>query len=162
MTVLKDTTASEHRPAIQVRAVRTAEDLEAVYAIREEVFHHEQQLTPYVRDDPDDAFSLNVLATIDNRPVGTGRVTLFGDEAQVAWVAVLEPYRRHGVGRAIMEHLIRWSQAQGARYVTLNAQTHALDFYRRLGFEPVGRRFYMGHIEHQVMILDLRSRPERG
>ena len=60
-----------------------------------------------------------------------------------------------------MEHLIRWSQAQGARYVTLNAQTHALDFYRRLGFEPVGRRFYMGHIEHQVMILDLISQPER-
>uniref|UniRef100_A0A831TGE8 GNAT family N-acetyltransferase n=1 Tax=Thermorudis peleae TaxID=1382356 RepID=A0A831TGE8_9BACT len=161
MTVLKDATTSEPRPAIQIRAVRTAEDFESVYAIRDEVFHHEQQLTPYVRDDPDDAFSLNLLAFIDERPVGTGRVTLFGDEAQVAWVAVLAPYRRHGAGRAIMEHLIRWSQAQGARYVTLNAQTHALDFYRRLGFEPVGRRFYMGHIEHQVMILDLISQPER-
>lgn len=161
MTVLKDATTSEPRPAIQVRAVRTAEDLESVYTIRDEVFHLEQHLTPYVRDDPDDAFSLNVLAFIDERPVGTGRVTLFGDEAQVAWVAVLAPYRRHGVGRAIMEHLIHWSQTQGARYVTLNAQTHALDFYRRLGFEPVGRRFYMGHIEHQVMILDLKSRPER-
>ena len=161
MTVLKDATTSEPRPAIQIRAVRTAEDFESVYAIRDEVFHHEQQLTPYVRDDPDDAFSLNLLAFIDERPVGTGRVTLFGDEAQVAWVAVLAPYRRHGAGRAIMEHLIHWSQAQGARYVTLNAQTHALDFYRRLGFEPVGRRFYMGHIEHQVMILDLISQPER-
>ncbi len=161
MTVLKDTPSSEQRPAVQVRPVRDRDDQEAVYAIREEVFHHEQHLTPYVRDDPDDAYSLTVLATVDDRPVGTGRVTLFGDEAQIAWVAVLKPYRGRGVGSAVMHYLIRWSQAQGARYVTLNAQTHALDFYRRLGFEPVGRRFYMGHIEHQVMVLDLRAQPER-
>ena len=152
-----DTSAVEARePVVQIRPVRTREELEAVYAIREEVFHREQRLTPHVRDDPDDAYSLNVIATLEGRAVGTGRVTLLGDEAQIAWVAVLPAHRRRGVGRAVMEHLIRWSQAQGARSVTLNAQTHALEFYRQLGFKAVGRRFLMGHIEHQLMMLDLR------
>ena len=161
MTALEEA-AHPHR--IHVAPVTTTTDLEAVYAIRDEVFHHEQQLTRFVRDDPDDQFSLNVLATVDGVPVGTGRVTLFGDEAQIAWVAVRKPYRQLGVGRAIMVFLIDWSRQQGARYVTLNAQTHALEFYRKLGFVPVGRRFFMAHIEHQMMVLTLTNQeePENG
>jgi len=143
-------------PVVQIRPAWTRDELEAVYAIREEVFHHEQHLTSLVRDDPDDAYSMNVVATLGGRAVGTGRVTLFGDEAQIAWVAVLPAFRRRGVGRAIMEYLMNWSKAHGARCITLNAQTHALQFYRQLGFEPIGRRFTMGHIEHQLMVLELR------
>ncbi len=147
---------------VRVEPVRTGEELELVYAIRSEVFDREQHLTTWVRDYPEDTPSLNVLAWIDGEAVGTGRVSLWGDEAQIAWVAVRKPYRGQGVGRAIMEHLIRWAQERGARAVTLNAQTHALEFYRKLGFRPVGRPFYMAHIEHQLMERDLRSPVEGG
>ncbi|MBX6341346.1 MAG: GNAT family N-acetyltransferase [Thermomicrobiaceae bacterium] len=131
-----------------------------VYDIRREVFVREQGLTNSVRDDPDDRYSVHVLAAIEGVEgvVGIGRVTFVGDEAQIAWVAVRKPYRGRGVGRAIMEHLLEISREQGAQVVTLNAQTHALGFYEDLGFRPVGHRFYMSYIEHQHMILDLRSR----
>lgn len=144
-------------PQLRVTPARTPEELEEVYAIRREVFDREQHLTSWVRDYPDDERGINVLAWLDERAVGTGRVSLWGDEAQIAWVAVRQPYRGRGVGRAIMEYLIDWAREQGARLVTLNAQTHALGFYRQLGFVPIGRPFYMAHIEHQLMELDLRA-----
>lgn len=150
------------RPAENDRGVRTwlvssLSEMTHVYAIRREVFVEEQHLTRSVRDDPDDRYSLHVLGSVDGEVAGTGRITFYGDEAQIVWVAVRQPYRGRGVGRAIMEHLLRLAAEQGIRIITLNAQTHALTFYEALGFEPVGRRFFMANIEHQYMILD-RSR----
>lgn len=148
--------------AIDVEPVRTPEELALVYEIRREVFDQEQHLTTWVRDFPEDEHSLNVLAWIDGQAVGTGRVSLWGDEAQIAWVAVRKPYRGQGVGRAVMHYLIRWAREHGARIVTLNAQTHALGFYQKLGFRPIGRPFYMAHIEHQLMELELRPWEAEG
>lgn len=143
---------------VRVEPVRTKAEAELVYAIRREVFDYEQHLTTWVRDYPGDERGINVLAWLDDQAVGTGRVSLWGSEAQIAWVAVRKSHRRRGVGRAIMEYLIQWAREQGARTVTLNAQTHALGFYRRLGFVPLGRPFHMAQIAHQLMELDLHTR----
>lgn len=161
-SVEPDARPSLESHAIDVEPVRTPEELELVYQIRREVFDQEQHLTTWVRDFPEDGYSLNVLAWIDGQAVGTGRVSLWGDEAQIAWVAVRKPYRGQGVGRAVMRYLIRWARAHGARIVTLNAQTHALGFYQKLGFRPIGRPFDMAHIEHQLMELEFRPREAEG
>lgn len=133
----------------------------SVYVIRQEVFVDEQHLTSSVYDDPDDELSVHVLAAVGNEIVGIGRVTYLFDDAQIAWVAVLEPMRRHGVGHAIMQRLIAVSMRRGSSVISLNAQTHALSFYERLGFRSVGRRFHMGGIEHQHMVMHVRERQAR-
>lgn len=140
--------------AVRTWVVESLAEMSDVYAIREEVFVGEQGLTGNVRNDPDDRYSIHVLAAVGDRIVGTGRTYFIGDQAQIAWVAVLRQYRRRGVGWAIMQRLLEACREQGVRVVTLNAQTHALSFYEALGFESVGRRFTMSHIEHQPMILD--------
>ncbi|HET9015168.1 MAG TPA: GNAT family N-acetyltransferase [Thermomicrobiaceae bacterium] len=137
--------------------VQTLDDMPHVYDVRYDVFVREQGIASNVHDDPDDRYSLHVLASVRDEIVGTGRITFFGDEAQVVWVAVLKPYRGFGVGRAVMEHLLDLAREHGSRVVTLNAQTHALSFYNALGFRAIGRRFFMSNIEHQYMALDLRE-----
>jgi predicted GNAT family N-acyltransferase len=139
---------------IHTWVIDSLDQMEDVIAIRNEVFVEEQGLAGRVADDPDDRYSVHVLAAIGDEVVGTGRALFVGDQSQIAWVAVRRPYRGRGVGRAIMEHLLQISKDQGVRVVTLNAQTHALRFYEALGFEPYGRRFYMSNIEHQHMMLD--------
>ncbi len=134
----------------------------AVYAVRQEVFVEEQRLTNSVYDDPDDELSVHVLAAIDSQIVGIGRVTYLFDDAQIAWVAVRRHMRRRGVGQAIMRELMETSVDYGAAVISLNAQTHALNFYQQLGFRPIGRRFHMGGIEHQHMVMDVIEPQERA
>lgn len=143
-------------PHIEVRKVTSADDLEEIYAIRHSVFVEEQRLTPDARNDPDDRRSLHYLAYLDGVAVGTGRLTTLGPEAQIAWLAVLEPYRSAGIGRAMMLAMLADAVQAGSEYVILNAQTHALEFYRRLGFRTVGDVFRMSRIPHQVMMAGLR------
>ena len=142
---------------IVVREIATRDEMEEVYQIRDEIFVHEQALTNDARFDPDDRRSIHFLAYIDDNPVGTGRLTVLMPEAQVAWVAVREPYRGYGVGKAVMLAILERARDAEADYVVLNAQSHALDFYRRLGFETLGSEFRMAGIPHQVMLLGLTS-----
>lgn len=147
-----DNEQRSHEPRIVVREVHSPEDMEVVFEIRDEVFVREQALTPNARNDPDDKRSIHYLAELDGEAAGTGRLTMLGDEAQIAWVAVREQLRGEGIGWRIMEVMIERSAREGGEYIILNAQTHALRFYERLGFYPVGRIFTMAKIPHQVMI----------
>jgi predicted GNAT family N-acyltransferase len=143
---------SSHQHGIVVREVSSPADMERIFEIRDEVFVAEQALTPNARNDPDDRRSIHYLAEYDGEPVGTGRLTMMAGEAQIAWVAIRKPYRGLGIGWRIMEAMIERAEQVDADYVILNAQTHALEFYRRLGFREVGRIFTMARIPHQVMI----------
>lgn len=133
-----------------------------VYSVRQEVFVEEQRLAHSVVDDPDDQLSVHVIASIDGEVAGIGRVTFIADDGQIAWVAVRRPLRRHGVGLAIMRQLIGVCIDEGCRIISLNAQTHALSFYERLGFRALGRRFRMSGIEHQHMMMDVDERETRN
>jgi predicted GNAT family N-acyltransferase len=79
---------------------------------------------------------------------------MYGREAQVAWVATRMAHRGRGVGKAIMRAIIERGRQEGADHVMLNAQTHAISFYRDLGFRTVGSEFFMSGIGHQVMVLN--------
>jgi predicted GNAT family N-acyltransferase len=156
MTVTGDREQGEltaEQPALVVREVHDDAEFEATLRIRDEVFVAEQALTDDARSDPDDRRSIHFIALLDDAPVGTGRLTMFGREAQVAWVAVRKPLRGGGIGRALMQAIIRRARDEGATHVLLNAQTHAIVFYRGLGFDLVGTEFFMSGIGHYVMVL---------
>lgn len=148
---------TDGRGGVEVRQVQSAEDLEIIFQIRDVVFVEEQALTPDARHDPDDRRSIHYLGYLHGKPVGTGRLTIIGKEAQIAWVAVLKEYRGEGIGWALMEAMIERAQEEETDYIILNAQVHAREFYRRLGFRAVGEEFTMAAIPHQVMIRSLNE-----
>ena len=132
-----------------------AAGMEAIFRIRDEVFVDEQRLTDDARHDPDDSHSVHYLATLGDEPIGTGRLTMYNHEAQIAWVAVRAPWRGTGVGKALMQALLDGGRRAGGTVALLNAQTQAELFYAKLGFEPVGGLFQMGGIPHVVMVARL-------
>lgn len=71
------------------------------------------------------------------------------DEAEILTVAVARAHRRAGLGRALMDAVLRELHAERAESLFLEvdeANLPALALYRRLGFEQVGRR--PGYYEH--------------
>lgn len=142
---------------LTVREAVSPSDLREVTAIRRAVFTDEQQLTEVVDHDPYDRGpgAVQALALLDGKPVGVGRLHVARGEGQIAWVAVLPPYRGMGIGWEIMDALLGAAGQLGARRVTLSAQTHALGFYRLLGFHTIGNVWTMSGIEHVTMVRDL-------
>jgi len=150
------------RQPIVVTAADSPAAMQAVIELRRIVFGNEQHILLSRYDDPEDRFSLNLLASIGADAVGTGRLTPPYDRAAVAtitWVATLPAFRNRGVGSAIVQALIDEADARGYDTVYLNAQAHALGLYLTHGFRPVGQPQTIHGIPHQAMI---RQHPNLG
>jgi predicted GNAT family N-acyltransferase len=153
---------------MDVNSAVTPEDRLAALEIRRRVFAEEQGVADLRVADSDDARSLIALATFPptvegngrRRPVSTGRLTLpvaRGGQALVAWVATIPEARGQGAGGLVMKYLLDAADNAGAREVALAAQLPAENFYRRLGFSPVGPLYDVRGIPHRRMV---RLRPD--
>jgi predicted GNAT family N-acyltransferase len=142
-----------------IRFARTPEEFSAVVELRRRVFRDEQAIVEGDVTDAEDRHSLQALVVVPEGVIGAGRLsppTVVRPDAHIAWVAILPAYRGRGLGTELMGALIAAADDAHMQTVTLSAQTHALAFYRRLGFLPYGRRFIVRGVEHQPMA---RRRP---
>ena len=121
----------------------------AVRAVRGAVFTDEQGIDAALDFDGSDAGCLEAVARVEGRAVGTGRITADG---HVGRMAVLSPWRGHGVGAALLEALVEAARAAGIVEVDLNAQCTAAGFYERLGFRTAGEPFDEVGIPHVRMV----------
>jgi ankyrin repeat protein/GNAT superfamily N-acetyltransferase len=87
------------------------------------------------------------LALRDGRAVGVASFVLHGTTAYGQHIGVLAPERRGGVGRALVEHVLREGRAAGVRAAVLGPTPDTIAFYRLLGFVLRGdlrdRSFYL-------------------
>jgi predicted GNAT family N-acyltransferase len=132
-----------------VRSAEWVADAATLRAIRAEVFVEEQGVAPELEWDDEDEHAWHVLAmNPDGTMVGTGRLLRDG---HIGRMAVLRPWRGVGVGAALLAELLRVAQALGLNDLVLHAQTHAIGFYARYGFEPEGETFIEAGIPHRTM-----------
>jgi predicted GNAT family N-acyltransferase len=120
----------------------------AARPIRFAVFVEEQGVPSEIEIDEMDAKCVHAVALEAGTAVGTGRLL---PDAHIGRIAVLEPWRRRGIGGLILASLMAKAKERGDTQVVLAAQVHAAGFYRRHGFEPLGAVFKEAGIDHQTM-----------
>ncbi|MFI6206591.1 GNAT family N-acetyltransferase [Streptomyces sp. NPDC051041] len=149
-------------PPYVVRIAEDPADREACFAVRKEVFVAEQGVPEDIEYDAYDAGAVHVLAVReDGLPLGTGRLlhgaaaaARTGGDASVGSLgrlAVTKAARGLGVGAALVRAVEDAARARGLTAVDLHAQTHALGFYERLGYEAYGPEFPDAGIPHRAM-----------
>ncbi|WP_318515114.1 GNAT family N-acetyltransferase [Photobacterium leiognathi] len=119
-----------------------------IRTVREQVFIQEQQIDPEIEFDDLDSEAVHVLVMDGEQPLGTGRILADG---HIGRIAIMKAARGQGLGAKVVQALVEYAQQQGYPRVDLGAQTHAVDFYRKLGFMPYGHEFMEANIPHQAM-----------
>ena len=78
---------------------------------------------------------------------------------EIESVMVAKPHRGKGVGSILLQYLLRQiagmpsSAGSGNVTVFFDSLTHAVEFYRKCGFEAEGSLFFLAGVEHQKMVL---------
>ncbi|MGY5007671.1 GNAT family N-acetyltransferase [Streptomyces sp. 900105755] len=148
--------------AYTVRIAEDPADLEACFAVRKQVFVVEQRVPEDLEYDAYDPVAVHVLAVReDGVPLGTGRLLhgavaaarTGGDPSlgSLGRLAVSAEARGLGIGIALVRAIEEAARARGLTAVDLHAQTHALGFYERLGYEPYGTEYEEAGIPHRGM-----------
>jgi predicted GNAT family N-acyltransferase len=93
--------------------------------------------------------------TSDGDVIGTARLMPSG---QIGRMAILIPYRGHGIGRRMLHMAIRSANRCGLKEVFLHAQSYALEFYLKAGFIADGREFEEAGLPHRSMTRSTEDR----
>lgn len=136
---------------IKLRIINGKDSLSDPYFIREEVFIKEQNVSEEAEKDDIDKIANHIVIYNDNKPIATGRIFEDNGTYYIGRVAVLKEYRGKGFGTLVVNNLIKWAFNNNINEIHLHAQTHALNFYKSLGFISYGNIFSEEGIEHISM-----------
>jgi [ribosomal protein S18]-alanine N-acetyltransferase len=127
-------------PAVVIRPMREAD---LVYVERIEQASYRFPWTEGIFHDCLRVGYTCVVAEIDFLLVGYGVLSSAAGEAHLLNLCVAENFRCRGLGRRVLQELLRRARDAGARVVFLEARpsnTGALRLYHALGFVQIGMR----------------------
>ena len=130
--------------------------MEEITPIRIEVFGAEQGWSDDILFDETDETAVQavVYKDIDRTiPVGVGRLHKLADseDYKIGRIAVKKEERGQGYGDFIVRMLVDKGLLMGADRVLVGAQPHAIAFYEKIGFRPIGETYVEAGIVHTVM-----------
>lgn len=148
----------KNEKTILVKKINNPDQLQASFAIREDVFVIEQEVDPSEEYDEFEDISVHFLATVDSKPAGTARWRFTDKGVKLERFAVLKPMRGFGVGyalvKAVVEDIAAHPNSHGKK-LYMHAQVDAMRLYAKFGFQKVGEMFEECDIKHYKMELYL-------
>jgi predicted GNAT family N-acyltransferase len=137
--------------AIRTESINTEDELAEAFSIRRQVFIIDQNVPEEIEMDEFDKVAQHALAYWNEIPVGTARWRHTDKGAKLERFAVLKDYRKIGIGKALVEFILK--QLESVEMVYLSAQEPVIQFYEKFSFECIGERFFEANIPHRQMIL---------
>ena len=120
-------------------------------ALRVEVFVVEQGVPVELEWDEADEVSTHTVAYDQSgQAVATGRLL---PDGHIGRMAVRKSARGQGIGTQVLSALLHEAKRQQFRELVLHAQTHAIEFYAKHGFQIEGDEFLEAGIPHRRMTL---------
>lgn len=139
---------------LKVEIVKWIDEHESLTMIREKVFIEEQKVTSQLEWDGMDEEAIHFLAFKNEKAIGCARAFVIENYMQLGRMAVLKEYRGEGVGTALIEKAITTAKLNQLSAIYISAQCHAIDFYKKFGFEITSDIYLDAEILHRDMKLN--------
>jgi predicted GNAT family N-acyltransferase len=137
---------------LSYKLVKNESELKGAFEVRRRVFVEEQGVAEELDLDGNDGKALHMVVKDGAEVVGTARVRfLNAKQAKLERMAVLDGFRRKGIGSGITAFLIEELSNRQVDQVVLHAQYRGIAFYRSCGFEETGLTFTEAGLKHIKM-----------
>ena len=137
---------------LDVKIAQDKSEMAACMWLRRLIFIKEQNVAEQEEIDGKDSICTHVLAVSNGLPVGAARFQQIDTFVKIQRVCVLKEHRKHGIGVKLIKFIIgQVSSSEGIASIRLGAQTHALEFYHKLGFIECSEEYLDAGILHRNM-----------
>lgn len=100
---------------------------------------------------PEDVDGIHFGAFRDNKLVGVVSLFQTGTDFQFRKLAVEAGMQHAGIGSALVNYVIAWSEKNGGTRIWCNARLEATGFYLKLGFSQTGNLFTRKGIDYELV-----------
>ena len=132
-----------------IKKITSSEDIQIALDIRYKVFVEEQDVPFEDEREGFDPESHHYLVYIKKQPVGAARWRYTDNGIKLERFAVLEEFRGHGLGKALVQYIV--NDLPAGKRIYLHAQIQVVEFYIKLGFQKIGDLFDESGIDHYEM-----------
>ncbi|ALX48612.1 GNAT family N-acetyltransferase [Lentibacillus amyloliquefaciens] len=139
-----------------IRTVNSSEEKQTAFDVRTTVFVDEQKVPPEVELDEFDEEAIHLIGYDENVPIAASRVRFVDGNGKLERICVLKSQRGKSHGADMIRAMEDIISKEGYHKAKLNAQTPAIDFYRKLGYDVVSDEFIDAGIPHVTMTKQLK------
>jgi ribosomal-protein-alanine N-acetyltransferase len=135
----------------------TLDDIETIVAIERESFASPWSEEAFRNEMLNNMFAKYMVMEQEGLIIGYGGMWLIVDEAHVTNIAVRASHRGQGLGKRLLQELMRTAHWLGALRMTLEVRVTnetAKSLYQRMGFYPSGIRpaYYSDNMEDALIM----------
>ncbi|SET16074.1 Predicted N-acyltransferase, GNAT family [Oceanobacillus limi] len=141
---------------MNIKVVETNQEKKHAFQVRTEVFVEEQNVPPEEELDEHDAEAIHFIGYEDEEPIAASRLRFVDEYGKLERICVVKDQRGKSNGKQIIEAMEAVIADKGYSKSKLNAQTHAEDFYKRLGYKTISGEFMDAGIPHVTMVKELK------
>ncbi|GGB40376.1 N-acetyltransferase [Lentibacillus populi] len=138
-----------------IKKANSDQEIKQAFQVRTTVFVDEQHVPPEEELDHFDKEAVHFIVIQNDSPIAASRLRFAGDYGKLERICVLKEQRGKSYGAQLIQAMETETAKKGYRKAKLNAQTHAENFYKRLGYETVSGEFLDAGIPHVTMIKQL-------
>ncbi|WP_028782091.1 GNAT family N-acetyltransferase [Thalassobacillus devorans] len=138
-----------------IETVENDQQLKDAFGVRRTVFIEEQQVPEDLELDEHDDSAVHFIGYENNEPIAAARLRFVEENGKLERICVKKEFRGRSFGRQMIEAMEKRIEKEGLKQAKLNAQTHAEEFYRSLGYETISSQFMDAGIPHVTMIKTL-------
>ncbi|WP_338753603.1 GNAT family N-acetyltransferase [Bacillus sp. FJAT-52991] len=136
---------------VKVITATTQQERNDAFDIRKLVFVEEQNVPLELEIDEYEDSSTHFVLYNEGQPCGAGRFRTKDGLGKAERICVLATVRGKGAGQLIMNALEDVAKEQHLPGVILSAQTQAIPFYEKLGYEIISEEYMDAGIPHKTM-----------
>lgn len=133
------------------KIVITPEELKSAYDIRRIVFIEEQNVPVELEIDDLEESSTHFIVIDGEKAVGAGRFRIKDGYGKIERICILKEERGRKIGNVLMARIEDYAREINLNTVKLEAQVHAIPFYKKLGYEICSEEFMDAGIPHRLM-----------
>lgn len=135
--------------------IETTEEKALAFQIRRTVFVDEQGVPAELEIDELEDTAIHFIGYENNKAVGASRIRFVDIYGKLERICILKEHRGKQYGKLLIQAMETKIKCQGYNKTKLNAQTHAENFYRRLGYKTTSEPFMDAGIPHIEMTKQL-------
>lgn len=138
-----------------IKIAQADQERKDAFQTRHTVFIQEQKVPPDEEMDHFDDNAIHFIGYEDGQSIAASRLRFIDHCGKLERICVLLPYRGKSYGRQLIEAMEKEILIHGFVKAKLNSQSHATEFYEKLGYKIISEEFMDAGIPHVTMTKNL-------
>lgn len=135
-----------------IRQADSEQEIKQAFQVRTTVFVEEQHVAPEEEMDHLDNEAIHLVGLQNSHPIAASRLRFVEGYGKLERICVVQQERGKTFGAQLITHMEKIIKQHGYQGAKLNAQTHAVTFYKQLGYEVISEEFLDAGIPHVTMV----------